>query len=79
MEAKGRLKNNLKQKASKKKDKKAEEFDAIEEIIKKLEFASKKPKIVDLVQEVKMPELLKETYKRCHTDDKDLFLFYFLQ
>lgn len=80
MEAKGRLKNNLKQKASKSKKKsKAEDFDAIEEIIRKLEFSSKKPKVIDLVQEVKMPELLTETYKRCHTDDKDLYLFYFLQ
>lgn len=75
LDAKGRIrptKNN-------KKNDKREHFDALEEICKKLRFKQKKPKVINLTTEDKMPSKLIETYHRCTNDEKDLYTFYFLQ
>jgi ATP-dependent RNA helicase DDX24/MAK5 len=75
MDAKGRLRPVKK---GKKKNVVREHFDAVTELCKKLKFSSKVPKIINLTTEMKMPDTLEETYRRCHTTEKDLYLFYFL-
>jgi superfamily II DNA/RNA helicase len=76
LDAKGRIKNAKKKQG---KNSKAEDFDALEQICKKLRFKQKCPKVINLTNELKMPDLLVETYHRCQTVDKDLYSFYFLQ
>ena len=49
-----------------------------------LKFRSKNPKIIDLTEENQdgshmMPATLKEYAVRCKVDEKDLYLYYFLQ
>jgi hypothetical protein len=48
-----------------------------------LKFRSKTPKIIDLTEENenggRMPETLSEQIVRCRQDEKDLYLYYFIQ
>jgi len=41
---------------------KRDNFDAVEELFKKIKFCSKTPKSINLTSEFKMPELLDEYY-----------------
>ncbi|CAI2387485.1 unnamed protein product [Moneuplotes crassus] len=75
LDAKGRIRPTKKGK----KNKRLEDFDALEEICKKLRFKQKKPKVINLTNETKMPSRLVEKYHRCTNDDKDLYTYYFLQ
>jgi ATP-dependent RNA helicase DDX24/MAK5 len=75
LDSKGRIRPTKK---NKKRDIR-EHFDALEEICKKLKFKQKKPKVINLTENVKMPAKLEETYHRCTNEDKDLYTFYFLQ
>lgn len=75
LDAKGRIRPTKKNK----KNIKRENFDALEEICKKLKFKQKKPKVINLTDQLKLPAKLVETYHRCRNEDKDLYTFYFLQ
>jgi hypothetical protein len=50
-----------------------------------LKFRSKNPKVIDLTEDaltgkaVGMPDTLEEFASRCKSEEKDLFLYYFLQ
>ena len=77
LDSKGRIKSTKKK--SKKKAGQEYDFDALEEICKKLRFKNKHPKVINLTNELKLPSKLKETYHRCQTVEKDLYTFYFLQ
>ena len=56
-----------------------EELNTIEELCKVLKFRSKNPKIIDLTEEERMPETLEERAVRCDVEEKDLYLYYYLQ
>lgn len=75
LDAKGRIRPTKKNKQNDRR----ENFDALEEICKKLKFKQKKPKVINLTDELKMPAKLIETYHRCQNEEKDLYTFYFLQ
>jgi superfamily II DNA/RNA helicase len=45
----------------------------------KLRFKQKKPKVINLTDELKLPSKLVETYHRCQNQEKDLYTYYFLQ
>lgn len=55
----------------------------LEGLCNTLKFRSKNPKIIDLTDDtsnaVGMPETLVEFATRCKAEDKDLYLYYFLQ
>jgi superfamily II DNA/RNA helicase len=69
----------------KKKGIKIEEKEStLDALCKTLKFRSKNPKVIDLTEESQagkniMPETLKEYAVRCKNEDKDLYLYYFLQ
>ena len=44
-----------------------------------LKFRSKNPKIIDLTSDERMPDTLEERAIRCSIDEKDLYLYYYLQ
>lgn len=75
LDSKGRIRPTKKGK----KNDRLENFDALEEICKKLKFKQKRPKVINLTSEAKMPSKLIEKYHRCTNDDKDLYTYYFLQ
>jgi ATP-dependent RNA helicase DDX24/MAK5 len=75
LDAKGRIRPSKKNKANTLRD----NFDALEEICKKLRFRQKHPKVINLTESLKMPDKLIETYHRCTNDEKDLYTYYFLQ
>jgi ATP-dependent RNA helicase DDX24/MAK5 len=53
----------------------------LEKLCDTLRFRSKNPKVIDLTEEDsgKMPETLTEFAARCKVEEKDLYLYYFLQ
>ncbi len=57
----------------------------IENLCALLKFRSKNPKVIDLTDDgmngksVGMPDTLVEYATRCKNDEKDLYLYYFLQ
>lgn len=63
MDAQGRIWPS--KKANKSKKSKRNNFDAMEELFKRIRFSSKKPKNINLTAELKMPEKLVEFYHRC--------------
>ena len=75
LDSKGRIRPSKK---SKKNDRR-ENFDALEELWKKLRFKQKRPKVINLTENLKLPSKLVEIYQRCQNDEKDLYIFYFLQ
>lgn len=75
LDAKGRIRPSKKNKANAQRD----NFDALEEICKKLRFRQKHPKVINLTESLKMPDKLIETYHRCTNEEKDLYTYYFLQ
>ena len=79
--AKKEKKKKLKNKSglAKKKDPLDQELNTIEELCKVLKFRSKNPKIIDLTEEERMPETLQEQAVRCSVEEKDLYLYYYLQ
>ena len=54
-------------------------LNTIEELCKVLKFRSKNPKIIDLTEEERMPDTLTEKAIRCAIEEKDLYLYYYLQ
>ena len=60
-----------------------EKESTLDALCKTLKFRSKNPKVIDLTEESNdgtlMPETLKESAVRCKNEDKDLYLYYFLQ
>ena len=56
----------------------SEKTNTIEEMGKILKFRSKQPKVIDLTTEERMPETLSEYAFKCTKEDKDLYLYYFL-
>ena len=44
-----------------------------------LKFRSKNPKIIDLTDEERMPDTLQEQAVRCSVEEKDLYMYYYLQ
>jgi ATP-dependent RNA helicase DDX24/MAK5 len=75
LDSKGRIRPSKKDKPNSYR----ENFDALEEICKKLKFRQKHPKVINLTESLKMPEKLIETYHRCTNEEKDLYTYYFLQ
>ena len=73
------------QKMMKKKGLKIEEKEStLDALCKTLKFRSKNPKVIDLTEEnldgtSLMPSTLTEYAVRCKKDEKDLYLYYFLQ
>ena len=66
--------------SGKKKNHPAEqELNTIEELCRVLKFRSKNPKIIDLTEEERMPDTLVEKAIRCAVEEKDLYLYYYLQ
>jgi hypothetical protein len=49
------------------------------EMCKVVKFRSKAPKIIDLTSEERMPARLDEKAIRCSKDEKDLYMYYYLQ
>jgi len=56
-----------------------EELNTIEELCKVLKFRSKNPKIIDLTADERLPDTLVEKAIRCAVEEKDLYLYYYLQ
>jgi len=56
-----------------------EELNTIGELCNVLKFRSKNPKIIDLTDMERMPDTLEEKAIRCEVDEKDLYLYYYLQ
>lgn len=56
-----------------------EDTSTIDELCKILKFRSKNPKIIDLTDEERMPDTLEERAIRCAVEEKDLYLYYYLQ
>ena len=52
---------------------------SIESLCKLLRFRSKNPKVIDLTSEERMPETLVERAIKCSKEEKDLFMYYYLQ
>jgi ATP-dependent RNA helicase DDX24/MAK5 len=52
---------------------------SIEALCKILRFRSKNPKVIDLTAEEKLPETLKEHAIKCNKEEKDLFMYYYIQ
>lgn len=52
---------------------------SIEALCKLLRFRSKNPKVIDLTTEERMPETLAEKAIKCSKEEKDLFMYYYLQ
>jgi len=61
MDAQGRIRPSKTK--EKKKNVKRDNFDAVEELFKKIKFCSKAPKNINLTSEIKMPEGLEEHYR----------------
>jgi len=53
----------------------------MEALCELLKFRSKNPKVIDLTEETqgKMPATLTEYAARCKNEEKDLYMYYFLQ
>ena len=66
LDSKGRIRASKK----KKKNDRRENFDALEELCKKLKFKQKKPKVINLTEHLKLPSKLVETYQRCQNEEK---------
>jgi len=56
-----------------------ETVSTVEQLCKLLKFRSKNPKIIDLTEDERMPETISEFAVRCSREDKDLYMYYFLQ
>lgn len=56
-----------------------QDLNTIEELCRVLKFRSKNPKIIDLTEEERMPDTLVEKAVRCAVEEKDLYLYYYLQ
>jgi ATP-dependent RNA helicase DDX24/MAK5 len=50
----------------------------LDSLCKILRFRSKKPKVIDLTEDERMPETLTEKATRCSKEEKDLYMYYFL-
>jgi superfamily II DNA/RNA helicase len=68
---------------NKSKDKpKVDEKTTLELLCQTLRFRSNNPRVIDLTEEGEsgsMPDTLKEFATRCKVEEKDLYLYYFLQ
>lgn len=53
--------------------------DAIDGICKVVKFRSRLPMVIDLTEEDRMPATLVEKAFRCKRDEKDVYMFYYLQ
>ena len=51
----------------------------MENLCKTLRFRSKHPKVIDLTEEERMPDTLKEFAVKCDEKEKDLYAYYFLR
>lgn len=56
-----------------------EDLTTIAELCKILKFKSKHPKVIDLTSDDRMPDTLEEKAIRCEIEEKDLYLYYYLQ
>ena len=61
------------------KKEKEEDLNTVDQLCKVLKFRSKNPKVIDLTSEVRMPATLQEKAIRCAVEEKDLYLYYYLQ
>ena len=69
-------------KKKKEKDMYVEPKSTMEALCETLRFRSKNPKVIDLTKEENegaMPASLTEMVVRCRQDEKDLYLYYYLQ
>jgi len=64
---------------AKEKGEKIESVSTVDQLCKLLKFRSHNPKVIDLTEEDRMPETLQEYAIRCSREDKDLYMFYYLQ
>jgi len=51
----------------------------MEGICNLVKFRSAQPKIIDLTEEARMPATLSEKAVRCKREQKDLYMFYYMQ
>eukprot|EP00347_Sterkiella_histriomuscorum_P007788 403347561 len=58
---------------------KPEAVDTLEQLCKTLRFRTKTPKVIDLTEEERMPETLKEYALKCEQKEKDLYVYYFMK
>ena len=77
--AKKEKKQKLMQKLGKKGKQEDTEQSSIDALCKVLRFRSKNPKVIDLTSEEKMPDTLQERAVKCSKEEKDLFMYYYLQ
>ena len=60
----------------------SDQVSTLDKLCQTLKFRSKNPKVIDLTEEVEggqMPDTLNEMAVRCKVDEKDLYLYYYLQ
>lgn len=76
MDSKGRIQPKFSKKKGNSKHF-VETYDALEQLCLKLKM--KKPKVINLTNENKLPEKLVQTYYRCDNEEKDLYLYCFLK
>jgi ATP-dependent RNA helicase DDX24/MAK5 len=50
----------------------------LDELCSLLRFRSSNPKVIDLTEEARMPDTLTEKAVRCTTDEKDLYMYYYM-
>jgi len=56
----------------------AESISTVDQLSKLLKFRSQNPKIIDLTEEQRMPDTLEEFAIRCKKEEKDLYMYYYL-
>lgn len=64
---------------AKEKGEKREVVSTVDQLCKLLKFRSRNPKIIDLTEDERMPDTLSEFAIRCSREEKDLYMYYYLQ